>query len=249
MTSAFDSKRINRLLFGVYFEDDIYERFCLAAPRLMRLFWWRMDPVFRRRNLLFIHVPRAAGMSIARALGAAGTRHYSARYFATIAPAWFAATPSFAVLRDPFDRFLSGYSYMRGAGAQGVHMAAVFAEQTRHITSIDAYLDYLEGRAIFDLDFVMRPQSWFVIGTDGSVIVKNLFVLGEDDAALAAYLAPQKIGAIAHINRSVRQPVTLTTQQRRRVEKIYAADFALVESVRAQRPSAAVPDPGGSAAP
>jgi hypothetical protein len=207
-----------------------------------------MDPVFRRRGLLFIHVPRAAGMSIAHALGAAGTRHYSARYFATIAPAWFAATPSFAVLRDPIDRFLSAYSYMREAGAQGVHMAAVFADQTRHITSVDAYLDYLEGRDIFDLDFVMRPQSWFVLGRDGKVLVKDLFVLGEDDAALAAYLAPQKIGTIPHVNRSVRRPVELTGEQYRRIERIYAADFALVESVRALRARFDAPRPRCAAA-
>lgn len=244
MTSPLDSKRINRLIFGVYFEDDIYERFCRRFPRLMRLFWWRMDPVFRRRNLLFIHVPRAAGMSVARALGAAGTRHYSVRYFATIDPKWFAAVPSFAVIRDPVDRFISGYSYMRAAGAEGVHMAAVFADQTRHIDSVDAWLDYLEGRDIFDLDFVARPQSWFVTDTDGKVMVKKLFILGEDDAALADYLKPQGIGAIPHVNRSRRQKLELTAEQRRRVEKIYAADFALIESLRAQRAKA----PGNFAA-
>jgi hypothetical protein len=235
MTSLLDSKRLNKLIFGVYFEDDIYERFCRRFPGLMRLFWWRMDPVFRAKGLLFIHVPRAAGMSIARALGAAGTRHYSARYFATIDPAWFAATPSFAVIRDPVDRFLSGYSYMRAAGAEGVHMAAVFADQTRHIDSVDAYLDYLEGKDIFDLDFVMRPQSWFVTGADGKVLVKNLFILGADDAALAAYLKPFGAGAIPHVNRSKRQDLELTDAQRRRVEALYAADFTLIESLRAQR--------------
>jgi hypothetical protein len=235
MTSLLDSKRLNKLIFGVYFEDDIYERFCRRFPGLMRLFWWRMDPVFRAKGLLFIHVPRAAGMSIARALGAAGTRHYSARYFATIDPAWFAATPSFAVIRDPVDRFLSGYSYMRAAGAEGVHMAAVFADQTRHIDSVDAYLDYLEGKDIFDLDFVMRPQSWFVTGADGKVLVKNLFILGADDAALAAYLKPFGAGAIPHVNRSKRQDLELTDAQRRRVEALYAADFTLIESLRARR--------------
>jgi hypothetical protein len=235
MTSLLDSKRLNKLIFGVYFEDDIYERFCRRFPGLMRLFWWRMDPVFRAKGLLFIHVPRAAGMSIARVLGAAGTRHYSARYFATIDPAWFAATPSFAVIRDPVDRFLSGYSYMRAAGAEGVHMAAVFADQTRHIDSVDAYLDYLEGKDIFDLDFVMRPQSWFVTGADGKVLVKNLFILGADDAALAAYLKPFGAGAIPHVNRSKRQDLELTDAQRRRVEALYAADFTLIESLRAQR--------------
>jgi hypothetical protein len=238
MTSPLDSKRINRLIFGVYFEDDIYERFCRRLPGPMRLFWWRMDPVFRKRGLLFIHVPRAAGMSIARALGAAGTRHYSARYFATIDPAWFAATPSFAVIRDPVDRFISGYSYMRGQGADGVRMAAVFADQTRHIDSVDAYLDYLEGKDIFDLDFVMRPQSWFVTDADGRVLVKNLFILGADDAALAAYLKPFGVGPIPHVNRSKRQSLELTDTQRRRVEKIYAGDFALIESLRAKRAAA-----------
>lgn len=235
MTSPLDSKRINRLIFGVYFEDDIYERFCLRFPRLMRLFWWRMDPVFRRRGLLFIHVPRAAGMSVARALGAAGTRHYSARYFATIDPGWYATTPSFAVIRDPIDRFISGYSYMRAAGAEGVHMAAVFAEQTKDITSVDAYLDYLEGRDIFDLDFVARPQSWFVTDALGQVIVKDLFILGEDNDALAQYLAPHGVPAIPHVNRSRRQPLDLSDTQRRRVEALYASDFALLESVRARK--------------
>jgi hypothetical protein len=246
MTSPLDSKRINRLLFGVYFEDDIYERFCLRFPHLMRLFGWRMDPVFRKKGLLFIHVPRAAGMSVARALGAAGTRHYTARYFATIDPKWFVATPSFAVVRDPIDRFISGYSYLRAAGAEGVHMAAVFAEQTRHIDSVDAYLDYLEGRGIFDLDFVMRPQSWFVTDAGGKVLVKNLFILGEDDAALAGYLKPFGVGAIGHANRSKRQVLALTDAQRRRVERIYASDFALIDSLRAQRAAAATD--GNSAA-
>jgi hypothetical protein len=238
MFAALDSKRINRLLFGVYFEDDIYERLCVRFPRLMRLFWWRMDPAFRARGLLFIHVPRAAGMSVARALGAAGTRHYSARYFATIAPGWFAATPSFAVVRDPVDRFLSAYSCVRGAGADNVRMAKVFADQTRHITSVDAYLDYLEGRGVFDLDFVARPQSWFVTDGRGQVMVKSLFILGEDDAALTAYLARWGAGPIPHVNRSQRQALTLTDDQRGRVEKIYAADMALIEHLRARKEKA-----------
>lgn len=235
MFSLPDPKRINRLFFGVYFEDDIYELLCTRFPRLMRLFWWRIDPAFHRRNLLFIHVPRAAGMSIARALGAAGTRHYTARYFATIAPDWFVTVPSFAVLRDPFDRFLSSYSFMRAGGANGVRMAAVFSEQMRHIDSVDGLLDYLEGRDVFDMDFVMRPQSWFVTDAAGKALVKNLFVLGRDDAALAAFLAAEKIGAIGHVNRSRRQPVELTSAQRARVEKIYAADFALIESLAGDR--------------
>ncbi len=70
----------------------------------------------------------------------------------------------------------------------------------------------------------MRSQSWFVC--DGrSPLVGNLFLYGEGDGALADGLAPHGVGPLPWLNRS------------RRVEQIYASDFALIESVRAQRAS------------
>src|ERR1700761_2403942 len=162
----FDRYRINRALFGVYYESDIYDRFCGAVPRAMRAFQWRIDPAFSARQLIFVHVPRAAGMSVAEALGARPQSHYSMRYYRAVAPRFAAAAESFAVLRDPFERFASAYAIVRAGGAERVRLASPFARQTAHIRSVDDYLAFLETRGPLQCDHVMRPQSWYITDLD-----------------------------------------------------------------------------------
>jgi hypothetical protein len=229
-----DPKRINRALFGAWYEEDIYDNFCAAVPVAMRAFWWRIPASMRARNLIFVHVPRVAGMSITRALyGEACIHHYSMRYYRAVDPAFAQAAGSFAVLRDPFERFASAYAFVRAGGTALSRLSDVFLRQTADIASVDDYLTFLEGRGPLDLDFVMRPQSWFVCDPlTAEPLVKDLFLLEDDRAALTAYLAPYKIGPLPWINRAPRPALLPTARQRRRIERLYADDFALIESVR-----------------
>jgi hypothetical protein len=238
LTGGFpDSKHIHRALFGVVYEEDIYETFCRALPRLMRVFWWRINPEMRRRNLIFVHVPRAAGTSISSSLfGPRNTQHYSARYYQTVHPRFFAGAESFAVLRDPFDRFASSYAFVRGGGTRTCRLSAVFAAETAHISSVDDYLCYLESRDILQMDFVMRPQAWFVCDLEsGAPLVRHLFLLDEDTAALAAFLRRHGVEALPRLNPSERIALLLTRRQKSRIEALYARDFELVENLRRQR--------------
>lgn len=232
-----DPKRVNRALFGAYYEEDIYDRFCTALPGVMRVFRGRIPAAMRRRNLIFVHVPRVAGTSISHALyGPATTHHHSARYFRAVDPGFFARAGSFALLRDPFDHFASAFGFLRAQGASDCRLSKVFAEETAHIRSVDDYLAYLEARGPLDLDFVMRPQSWFVSDLrTGRPLVKNLFLYGEDNALLASYLHSYGAGSVPWLNRGRRAPLDLDARQRARIREFYAADFALIESVRAGR--------------
>lgn len=243
-----DSKRLNRLLLGAWYEEDIYDRFCAAVPAAMRLFRVRIPAPMRARNLIFVHVPRVAGTSIVRSLYGEGCiRHHSMRYFRALDPAFAASAESFALLRDPFDRFTSAFAFVRTGGTPTCHLSEVFVRQTAHIATVDDYLSFLEERGPLDLDFVMRPQSWFVCDLQGGApLVKNLFLYREDDAALAAYLAPHGVGALPWLNRSARTHLMLTMRQRRRVERLYADDFALIEQVRAARARPARPTAAGN---
>ena len=231
-----DSKTINRLLFGAWYEEDIYHQFCTRLPRVMRLFRHRIPQAMRARNLIFVHVPRVAGTSVMRVLYGEGCiHHHSMRYFATLDPAFARAAGSFALLRDPIDRFASAYAFVRAGGAETSRLSDVFVRQTDKLATVDDYLSFLEERGPLDQDFVMRPQSWFVCDEAGTVLVKDLFVLGEDGAALAAYLAPQGIKRLPWLNRAPRVALFLNSRQRRRVERLYAGDFALIESLRRQK--------------
>jgi hypothetical protein len=230
-----DSNSLNRALFGAWYEEDIYDRLCTAIPAIPRLLWRRIPPAMRTRNLIFVHVPRAAGTSIVRALYGQGCiHHHSMRYYQAVDPAFARDAASFAVLRDPFDRFASAYAFVRAGGTDTSRLSDVFVRQTANIASVDDYLCFLEERRPLDLDFVMRPQSWFVTDlSTGKPLVKDLFLLGED--ALARYLAPQKVGPLPWLNRARRIRLFLSARQRRRIERFYAADFALIDSVRSQR--------------
>jgi len=231
----FDRYRVNRALFGVYYESDIYDRFCDVMPDAMRAFHWRVDPAFKARKLIFIHVPRAAGMSVAEALGARPLSHYSMRYYRTVAPRFAAEAESFAVLRDPFERFASAYAMVRAGGAERVRLSRPFLEQTAPIRSVDDYLSWLELRPPLARDHVMRPQSWYVCDLKtGEVLVKRLFLLETESEALAAYLRGHGVEHLGWVNRSERLPLELTQEQCRRIMALYASDFALIEAVRAQ---------------
>ncbi len=201
----------------------------------MRIFRRRIPAALRARNLIFIHVPRVAGTSIVRTLyGDIGICHHSMRYYQAVDPGFARQADSFALLRDPVDRFASAYAFVRSGGATVGRLSEVFVRQTANVNSVDDYLSFLEGRRVLDLDFVMRPQSWFVCDHAGTPLVKNLFVYGEDEARLSTYLASHRIGPLPWLNRSARGNLLLSARQRSRIERLYAQDFALIESVRTQ---------------
>jgi hypothetical protein len=238
MAPAFpDSKVLHRALFGVAYEEDIYETFCRAVPRLMRAFWWRIERQMRHHNLIFVHVPRVAGTSIASSLfGPRNTLHHSIRYYKTVHPRFYEAAESFAVLRDPFDRFASSYAFVRAGGTKSCRLSDLFLAETAHIRNPDDYLDYLESRDVMAMDFVMRPQSWFVSDLrTGVPLVKKLFLLGEDKERLADFLRLYGVKALPRLNPSERIPLRFSSRQTRRIENLYTQDFELVETLRMAR--------------
>ena len=125
---------------------------------------------------------------------------------------------------------------MRSGGTETCRMSDVFVRQTAHLQSVDDYLSFIEERDDLSLDFVMRPQSWFVCDLEtGAPLVRRLFLYGQDDSLLADYLKGQGVAELPWLNMSERMPLLLSARQKRRVERIYARDFALVEALRSRR--------------
>ncbi len=231
--------------FGVRLVSDIHERACdlgfsLPPGRGRRERVARIEAA----GLLFIHIPKAAGMSISQALYGTQVKHLSIRLGRRMGGGRLAGLPSFAVLRDPAARFLSAYRYGLAGGSASNEVAEGFRSLYRSFRSIDDALDHVERAASpYAVDHIYRPQSWYVTDAAGRVAVDRLLTL--DDIPRLPQLVPGfPDRVIPCLNRSQPMDLPLSPRQRARLRRLYADDFALWERVNAgvaERRSASAP--------
>ena len=136
---------------------------------------------FVRSNSLFVHIPKTAGMSIARALyGCLGLGHASlAEYRRLLRPRALSRMFKFTFVRNPFDRIHSAYHFLASGGVEGVD--ATFNEEVLskfrsfehfileglerdevasfwHFRSSSEFLSYVPGEPV-DLNFIGRFET------------------------------------------------------------------------------------------
>jgi hypothetical protein len=125
---------------------------------------------------------------------------------------------------------------VRAGGTPVCRLSDVFRTATAGLKSVDDYLGFLEDRDVLSLDFVMRPQSWFLCDLQTGVpLVTSLFLYGQDSARLNAFLRRHGVEELPWLNAMPRLPLFLSQRQRSRIEALYAQDFTLVAELKAQR--------------
>lgn len=220
-------------MFGVTLVSDIGEKLCdrgirplIGGKRRARL------DVIRNAGVLFVHVPKNAGMSVSQAIYGEQTKHRSMTWYRRVAPD-VAAMPSFAVLRCPIDRFLSAYAYARAGGSRDNSIAAPFQPTYSAFRSIDDALDHVEQATDpYHVDHVFRPQSWYITDRKGNLAVNDLLMMEDihDISRIVPWVEEQDL---PHLNRSIGKP-RLSGRQIDRLERLYSEDMMLVEQARAE---------------
>jgi hypothetical protein len=230
-------ERIVRHIFSVDVYPDLYERLAYN-PKLYRL----VSPVLsdvvpaevRSGGAIFIHIPKNAGTAIKRSLYGVDPGHLSSRFYALSAPTLLKCSNSFAVIRDPCDRFMSSYDFLIKGGGNVVRIHAPVMKRLSHIRTIDDYLDYLENiNDWFLSDTSARPQWWYITDLSGKIAIKTLYVLGRDNANMSITVDSRTTLDIKHVNQTDRFTFSLTAEQKARVRRIYAPDVAIYEHLSA----------------
>lgn len=196
---------------------------------------------FKAKGLIFVHVPKNAGTSIGRSLfGPYGARlaHYTARFYRNLDPVFFFESPSFAILRDPVDRFLSAYFFIQNHGGDLIDLFPNWVEiyGSRNVADM-SICRFIELHKQLQwhyrrLDYVVRPQAGFVCDEDGGVMVDTLFLMGRDDRRLRAFMDRWGALALPHLNRTARRELRLTPGQENRIRDLYPLDCKLVDRLR-----------------
>ena len=185
-------------------------------------------------GVVFVHVPKTGGTSVARALyGTDGGGHRTLRdYRAELGDAFVDRAFSFAVVRDPVERLASAFRYLRAGG--GNRLDAAFRDRVLGpYATLDAFVrGWLTPETLRE-QVHFRPQADFVTDADGRLGV-DLVVrherLAEGYAAVRRRTG--RGGPLPHLNRTAsvgppRPTPDLSAEARARVGELYRADFDL----------------------
>ena len=227
-------------LSGVHHYDDIFEKW-VRIPQVIRPY----TPVLRRRiakaiyerELLFIHVPKNAGTSIARELYGITTGHKSAQFYQAANQDFFDRAHPFAVLRDPVERFVSAYWFIRRGGGEHITVGEGSAQALAKLQSVDDFLILSRAvRPIFTRSTTSHGRKLGSCTTTGGGLVDRLFVMGVRRSAAGRFSALYGVAQLPTLNRTDKGILELTPLQLERINAFYRDDADLIDRVRTDPP-------------
>ena len=217
---------------GLNLISDLHERSTFAGlyPPLDLKLRRRLTRI-REAGVLFIHIPKNAGMSVSSALYGEQVFHPSIRYYQRVAPDIVRNLPSFAVWRHPVERFISGLKYAQAGGGTDAVVSRAFRSQYAKLKTVDDALNHIEAMpSFFDLDHIFRPQFWYIADTAGRIAVDQVCMI-EDLPVAAVNNSLPGLDKIGWINRSQSVDVDMTAKQLEQLRNLYPIDFAIHEAL------------------
>ncbi|MBT0668336.1 sulfotransferase family 2 domain-containing protein [Novosphingobium profundi] len=150
----------------------------------------RRSAVFEQAGIVFVHVPKAAGTSIADQLYGRFIGHFSISDVIAGCPARVLALPRFTVVRNPWDRLVSAWSFARaGSGSGGnvkVGMHRPGQYTSPDFVDFDRFvLEWLPAQDWTAIDGVFEEQAAYVLDDKGQLALDHVGDLGRMNATEA----------------------------------------------------------------
>ncbi|MGB5951709.1 MAG: sulfotransferase family 2 domain-containing protein [Ornithinimicrobium sp.] len=200
-----------------------------GEPAFNRLDAWRRWRYYRRAGVVFIHVPKAAGSTVATWLYGQRLGHHRAKDLMRESPDDWRRLRKVAVLREPVERLLSAYTFVFDQGTEegAIRWRPEYDDPRMRDLNyfVQSYLSTdLEGK-----DPVFQPQASYVSDEGGEV--------AEGVECYPIHRLQQMIDSI-EVSQA-RRPMTNSNEQPRKdrpvldrtsreiVSRVYADDFAL----------------------
>lgn len=197
---------------------------------------------YRRRHLIkayasaglvFFHVPRTAGTSISSALYGMPVNHFPIAEMTPLIPPALDALPRFAIVRIPWDRAVSAWSFARMEISSDRRVAVRNAWRYRipQFRTFEHFVhDWLARQDLRRVDGMFRQQASFLVDADGSLPLDHIGRF-ENLPATESWLRAHSpaMRTIPHLNAAPREPYRAhyTPASRDAIARIYGRDIAL----------------------
>ena len=198
----------------------------------------RRRPRWKAAGAIFIHVPKAAGVSVSRALYGRPLGHFPAVDIRRVCPAAFSNLFTFGVVRHPVDRLYSAYRFARAGGTGEMGMANPALYQSHYFSSFDKFVsEWLPNQDINKVDGVFKPQHLYLCDGDAVIVDKviKLEQIEQGMQEISALMAKEIV--LGHHNKSQVSPFAIESADTMSIIKqIYQKDFSLFSYSSTQQP-------------
>lgn len=189
-----------------------------------------------RYKCIYIHIPKCAGSSIKEALNLPGKGHPLWRYYADLQPEKWREYFKFTVVRNPWDRLVSSYSYA-GMKASYWHNTRMELHPEHELVKqkpFPEFCAYLEGNLRSLHHESWYPQHHWIAQQNGNrleIVVDQVLRyenLDEDFSRLMSDLGVVDV-SLPHVNKSNRGSYRdfYDARTRQIVANVYAEDIEL----------------------
>jgi len=182
----------------------------------------------KQAGVLFVHIPKTGGTSISKLLYGRNLPHRSAAaYFEALGGR---GIPSFSVIRDPVERFISTYRFVKAGGSSIIATNSYETAWVRRFASADE-LALALGDDPWRLEGLTSfvKQCHFVLDDHGRMNVDQLYSLdkgsGFSEPLITRFGKPDKV----NVTRGPFVEISDTTIEL--VRKLYSEDKRLFDSI------------------
>lgn len=189
----------------------------------------RRCPRWNAAGVLFIHVPKAAGVSVNRTLYGRPLGHFKATEIRRICPVTFKKLLTFGVVRHPVNRLYSAYHFARlgGTSEMGIKNKEIY--RSNSFNSFDKFVcEWLSKQDINAIDGVFRPQYLYLCDGD-EIIVDKVVKLEDIDQGMREIsgMLGRSI-VLGHHNKSQSSQFVIESAETISIiEHIYQKDFSI----------------------
>ena len=160
-----------------------------------RFFYWNKE------KIVFVHVPKAAGTSINKALYGRTLGHYTALQIKSAFPNLYENAFVFSLGRNPWSQVLSAYRFAKQGATDSMGISNPSYYQRYEFRSFESFLfEWLVFQDLKEIDFVFRPQYSFLCG-DGNYDVIVDYVGKVENIVEAASKIKEFTGRSIKLNR------------------------------------------------
>ena len=140
---------------------------------------------FTSNDTLFIHIPKAAGMTITTQLYGEEVGHYPAKDWKACDKKMFSKIYKFTIARNPVSRVCSAYNFLSKGGMEHHKYDLRFKREViDNFSNINEFvINYLNEKTKYSY-IHFYPQTFFLLDDKGDLLVDEIYKVEELDEAI-----------------------------------------------------------------